>query len=46
MDAGEHQESDLGDPKPRIFKFPSDFKVSWAGQGAGMLKSLGFNKGK
>ena len=38
MDAGGHQESDLGKPKLRIAKFPSDFKGSWAGKGAGMLK--------
>ena len=38
MDASGHQESDLGNPKLRIFKFPSDFKGSWAGKGAGMLK--------
>ena len=38
MDAGEHQESDLGDPKLRIFEFPSDSKGSRAGKGASMLK--------
>ena len=38
MDAGEHQESDLGDPKLSIFEFPSDFNASWAGKGASMLK--------
>ena len=38
MDGGEHQESDLGDPKLRIFEFPSDSKSSRAGKGASMLK--------
>ena len=38
MDASGHQESDLGDPKLRIFKFPSNFKGLRAGKGASMLK--------
>ena len=38
MDAGEHQESDLVDPKLRICKFPSDSKGSRARKGASMLK--------
>ena len=38
MDAGEHQESDLGDPKLRIFELPNNFKGSRTGKGASMLK--------
>ena len=38
MNAGEHQENDLGNPKFRILKFPSDSKGSRAGEGASMLK--------
>ena len=38
MDAGEHQESDLGDPKLRVLKFLSHSKGSRAGKGASMLE--------
>ena len=42
MDAGEHQESDLGEPKLRIFEFPSDSKGSRAGKRGQHAESLGF----
>ena len=38
MDAGEHQESDLGDAKLSMFEFPGKFKASQTGKGASMLK--------